>query len=151
MKVVDAKTRRWGAMLAILVVPLAGCEALAISALGAGASAGVSYNINGAAYRTFTAPEQRVKAAALASLKRMGGTVDSTEPAETGSLIKASMAERKIEIEIEPLSESATRVRAVAKRGWFVHDTATATEIITQTEKALGGAAKEPRSRAAGL
>jgi len=29
-------------------------------------------------------------------------------------------------------------VRAVAKRGMFLHDTATAAEVITQTERALG-------------
>jgi len=149
MKIVDASARRRAAILvAILVAPLAGCEALAISALGAGASAGVSYSINGAAYRTFTAPEQRVRNAALAGLKRMGGTVDATEQTDTGRLIKATMAERKIEVEIEPLSETATRVRAVAKRGWFTHDTATATEIIAQTEKSLG-VPKEPRAASA--
>src|SRR5215831_1631694 len=147
MKFLDASARRRALILAILVAPLAGCEALAISALGAGASAGVSYSINGAAYRTFTAPEQRVSGAALAGLKRMGGAVDSNELTESNSrLIKATMAGRKIEVEIEPLSDTATRMRAVAKNGWFTHDTATATEIIVQTEKSLGGSAREPRA-----
>jgi hypothetical protein len=145
MNIVDASTVRRLAALALVVAPLAGCEALAISALGAGASAGVSYSINGAAYRTFTAPEEKVRTAALAGLKRMGGTVESTELTDSGRLIKASMAERKIEVAIEPLSDTATRVRAVAKHGWFTHDTATATEIIAQTEKALAPV-KDPRA-----
>jgi len=34
---------------------LAGCETLALSAIGASASAGLSYTMNGAAYRTFIA------------------------------------------------------------------------------------------------
>ena len=149
---VDSSARRWAAVLAILVVPLAGCEALAISALGAGAGAGVSYSINGAAYRTFTASEQQVRTAALAGLKRMGGTVDSNELTESNSrLIKATMAGRKIEVEIEPLSETATRVRATAKRGWFTHDTATATEIIAQTERSLSPPAKPAARARAGL
>ncbi len=125
-------------LTALACASLAGCEALAISALGAGASAGISYTVNGAAYRTFTAPEARVKKAALAALKRMASEVHGTEKIETGLRINASMPERKIEIDIEPLSENVTRVRAVAHKGVFRHDTATATEIITQTEKLMG-------------
>lgn len=117
---------------------LAGCETLALSAIGASASAGLSYTMNGAAYRTFTAPETRVRAAAFTALKRMASPIESTEKTDEGELIKAAMPQRAIEVHIEPLSANATRVRAVAKRGMFMHDTATATEIITQTERALG-------------
>ncbi len=117
---------------------LAGCETLALSAIGASASAGLSYTMNGAAYRTFTAPETKVRAAAFTALKRMASPIEYTEKTDEGELIKAAMPQRTIEVHIEPLSANATRVRAVAKRGVFMHDTATATEIITQTERALG-------------
>jgi len=117
---------------------LAGCETLALSAIGASASAGLSYTMNGAAYRTFTASETKVRAAAFTALKRMASPIESTERTDEGELIKAAMPERSIEVRIESLSPNATRVRAVAKRGMFLHDTATAAEVITQTERALG-------------
>jgi hypothetical protein len=116
---------------------LTGCETLALSAIGASASAGLSYTMNGAAYRTFTAPESKVRTAAFTALKRMASPIESTEKTDEGELIKAVMPQRSIEVHIEPLSPNATRVRAVAKRGAFMHDTATAAEVITQTERAL--------------
>jgi hypothetical protein len=127
----------YAATAALACATLAGCETIAISALGAGASAGISYTINGEASRTFTASEARVKAAAFTALKRMASPIESTEKTDEGHLIKAVMPQRQIEVYIEPLSPNATRVRAVAKRGAFMHDRATATEVITQTERAL--------------
>lgn len=125
------------AAAALACAMLAGCETVALSALGASASAGLSYTLNGAAYRTFTAPEARVRAAAFTALKRMASPIESSEKTDEGELIKAAMPQRTIEVHIEPLSPNATRVRAVAKRGAFLHDTATAAEIISQTERAL--------------
>jgi uncharacterized protein DUF3568 len=125
------------ATAALACASLAGCETVALSALGASASAGLSYTMNGAAYRTFTAPETKVRAAAFTALKRMASPIESSEKTDEGELIKAVMPQRNIEVHIEPLSPNATRVRAVAKRGMFLHDTATASEIITQTERAL--------------
>jgi hypothetical protein len=127
----------YAAVAALACSVLAGCETLALSAIGASASAGLSYTMNGAAYRTFTAPETKVRAAAFTALKRMASPIDSSEKTDEGQVIKASMPHRSIEVHIEPLSPNATRVRAVAKRGAFLHDTATASEIITQTERAL--------------
>jgi uncharacterized protein DUF3568 len=125
------------AAAALACAMLAGCETVALSALGASASAGLSYTLNGAAYRTFTAPEARVRAAAFTALKRMASPIESSEKTDEGELIKAAMPQRTIEVHIEPLSPNATRVRAVAKRGAFLHDTATAAEVISQTERAL--------------
>jgi hypothetical protein len=125
------------AAAALACMVLGGCETIALSAIGASASAGLSYTMNGAAYRTFTASEARVRAAAFTALKRMASPIESTEKTDAGELIKAVMPQRHIEVHIEPLSPNATRVRAVAKRGAFLHDTATAAEVITQTERAL--------------
>jgi hypothetical protein len=125
------------AAAALACTVLGGCETIALSAIGASASAGLSYTMNGAAYRTFTASEARVRAAAFTALKRMASPIESTEKTDAGELIKAAMPQRHIEVHIEPLSPNATRVRAVAKRGAFLHDTATAAEVITQTERAL--------------
>ena len=51
------------------------------------------------------------------------------------------MPGRKIEIALESLSGNATRVRAVASLGFMRYDTATADEIIKQTEKSIIGLA----------
>lgn len=115
---------------------LAGCEAAAVTAFGIGASTGVQQTINGITYRTFTVPEPKVKGAALLALKHMGIKVTSTGNGESGELIRAKANDREIEVSFEALSSNTTRMRAVAKQGWF-YDSSTAYEIIIQTEKAL--------------
>lgn len=116
---------------------VAACEPLSITAFGVGASAGVAHTLGGITYRTFTAPMPRVRAAALTALQRMGIKVASSSRLEAAEVIKANAGAREIEIELEPLSPNATRMRTVARKGLF-YDSATATEIILQTEKALG-------------
>ncbi|MBS0337273.1 MAG: DUF3568 family protein [Proteobacteria bacterium] len=127
-------------LVALAVSLLCGCEPLALTAFGVGASAGVQHTLSGVTYRTFTAPSPRVKAAALSALGRMGIKVDSTEKMAGGELIKASTPDRQIEVEIERISANTTRLRAVAKQPGLLYDSATATEIILQTEKILGSA-----------
>lgn len=123
--------------IACLSVVLAGCAPLALTAFGVGASAGVSHTLNGVTYRTFTAPRSRVHVAAMAALKRMGIKVESAETTDSGELIKGSATGRQIEIELENISFNTTRMRAVAKNGTLLYDSATATEIILQTERLL--------------
>lgn len=128
------------ALVALVASLLCGCEPMALTAFGVGASAGVQHTLSGVTYRTFTAPSPRVKAAALNALSRMGIKVDSTEKMAGGELIKASTPERRIEIEIERISANTTRLRAVAKQPGLLYDSATATEILLQTERILGNA-----------
>lgn len=122
---------------------LAGCEPLSITAFGVGASAGVTHSMGGITYRTFTAPLPKVKGATLTALNRMGIKVASSSKAEGSELIKANAAGREIEIQLEPLTPNTTRMRTVARNGWFF-DSATATEIILQTERAMGNGKGEP-------
>ena len=119
------------------MLPLTGCEALALSLLGSGASSALRYTFDGVTYRTFTWPAPVVKQSTLAALERMGITHESTSPFEHGEIIVAHTATRAIEIEVEPISERATRVRIAAKNGGFWYDNATATEIVAQTERLL--------------
>ncbi len=123
--------------IACLSVVLAGCAPLALTAFGVGASAGVSHTLNGVTYRTFTAPPSRVRVATLAALKRMGIKVESAETTDSGELIRGSATGRQIEIELEKISVNTTRMRAIAKNGTLLYDSATATEIILQTERLL--------------
>jgi hypothetical protein len=116
---------------------LAACQPLVLSLAGAGASAAVGHGLNGVTYRTFTAPLREVKQAALQALERMGIARESSDESVNGELIVARTDNRDIEIELEPISAKATRVRITAKNGGVFYDSSTATEIILQTEKLL--------------
>ena len=116
---------------------LTGCDPISLTALGVGAAAGVQHTLTGIAYKTFTAPMPKVRTAVKTALSNMDIRVGATEKIENGERIKARAADRDIEIELEALSSRTTRVRSTARSGLFM-DSATATEIILQTEKALG-------------
>jgi len=118
-------------------LPLAACEPVAIALLGAGASTAIRYNLEGVAARTFTAPVDVVKAASLAALERMGLTLDSSSRFDTGETLFARAENRDIEVEIEPITKQATRLRVTAKGGSFFYDNATAIELVQQTGKVL--------------
>ena len=129
-------------ILCLFAFSLAGCEPLALSIVGAGAGAALRYTVDGVAYRTFTASAAEVKQASLAALERMGIAFQSFDRFEHGELIYARAENRAIEIEIEPISARATRMRIAAKNGSFFYDNATANEIVAQTERLLESAAR---------
>jgi len=72
----------------------------------------------------------------MTALQRMSIKVSSTSKVEGSEVIKATANNREIEVQLEPLTANTTRMRVAAKNGLF-YDSATATEIILQTEKAL--------------
>jgi hypothetical protein len=78
-----------------------------------------------------------VKGASLAALQRMGLGLEGTESLETSELIRARSANRNIEIELEPITEQLTRMRITARSTSLLYDTATAQELVQQTEKML--------------
>lgn len=117
---------------------LSGCVPLAITGAGVGASAGITHTMGGITYRTFTAPLPKVKTATMAALNKMGINGIKQSKEEGNDVILANASGREIEIQLERLSPNTTRMRTVARSGFF-YDSATATEIIIQTEKALNG------------
>lgn len=123
-------------VLGALCVSLSACAPLALTALGVGASTGVSHTLSGISYRTFSESMPRVKGASLKALQHMQIKVASTGKIDNGTSIKANAADREINIELEALSPNTTRVRVTATSGFF-RDSATATEIIMQTERFL--------------
>ena len=129
-------------LLCLCLAGLNGCQPLALSMLGAGAGEAFRYTQTGVAYRTFTASAAEVKHASLEALERMGIAFESFDRFEHGELIYARAENRAIEIEIEPISARATRMRIAAKNGGFLYDTATASEIVAQTERVLASAAR---------
>jgi hypothetical protein len=129
-------------VLLLSLLPLAGCETIALSMLGVGAGAALRHTIDGVTYRTFTAPAPLVRQASLAALERMGIRVLSTDTFEGGEVVYADSETRAIELELEPVSPRATRVRVAAKNGGFFYDSATALEIVAQTERFLHDSAR---------
>ncbi len=126
----------WAAALVALVAISGGCAPLAITAAGIGGSTAVSHVLGGMTYRTFSEPLPKVKGATMTALNRMQIKVEGAQKSGTGEVIKAEASGREIEIELESLTPNTTRMRAVAKNG-MVYDSATATEIIIQTETVL--------------
>ena len=126
------------AVLAAAVL-LAGCQSLALSMAGAGATAAIGATLAGVSYRTFTAPLPAVKSAALAALDNMGMTPQSFGRFDAGEIISARAAGVTVEIELEALTARATRMRVSTRDGGIFYDAATAGEIVAQTQKVLEG------------
>jgi len=102
-----------------------------------GAAAGVSHTLGGIVYKTFTEPMPKVKRATLTALKRMDIAVESIQANQEGEVIKAKASNRTIEVQLESLTPKTTRIRVTADSDGFFKDSATATEIILQTERVL--------------
>jgi len=126
-------------LLAVLALcPLLGaCETAALAVLGGGISTVLRYNLDGIAARTFTAPAGMVKSASLAAAERMGLAIDATDTIDTGEVIRVRAPNRDIEIELEPITQHATRVRITARGSSLFYDNSTAVELVQQTEKML--------------
>ena len=95
-----------------------------------------AHTLNGYAYRICSASSGATELAAVSALNQMKIKVDSVRKEGRRNVIEASMGERDVEITLETLSPSRTRMRAVVRQG-PVYDSTTATEIIVQTEKNL--------------
>jgi len=63
---------------------------------------------------------------------------DSVQNKSNIRYVMAKTTERKIEIQLEPISPNATRMRVVAKGSGLFYDASTAEEIIQQTKISLG-------------
>src|SRR2546425_9716291 len=133
--------RSFGAIAVVIAgCPVAtGCIPVAVTAAGVGMASGVSHTLGGIVYKTFAAPQTKVQRATVAALRKMQVKVTETKREDNKELVTARAADRDIEIEIEALTPNTTRVTVTAtKSGGIIRDSATATEIILQTEKLVG-------------
>lgn len=132
--------RRAGLVTAMLITAalVSGCETLSLAALGIGGSAAVNHKMSGTPSRTFTASLPKVRNASMGALKRMGIKADGPKKIDNGEIISARAGSREIEVELESLTGNTTQMRVVARDGGLFYDSATASEIIVQTEKSLG-------------
>lgn len=127
------------ASAAACALGLGGCVPVALTALGVGMATGVSHQLGGMVYKTFTAPQAQVKQASIGALHRMQIKVVKAKRDGSTETITAKAADREIEIELEALTPATTRMMVTAtKDGGILRDSATATEIILQTERYFG-------------
>jgi hypothetical protein len=127
------------AVLVLLAIPCAGCAPVALTAMGVGMSTGVSHQLGGIVYKTFTSPQGNVEKATYGALNRM--QIKVTEAKRDGStkVIRARAGDRDVEVELESLTPNTTRMTVTARKdAGLLRDGATATEIILQTEKFVG-------------
>ncbi|HXS53560.1 MAG TPA: DUF3568 family protein [Usitatibacter sp.] len=125
--------------VAVFGLGLGGCVPVALTALGVGMATGVSHELGGMVYKTFTAPQAQVKQASFGALHRMQIKVVKARHDGSTETITAKAADREIEIELEALTPATTRMMVTAtKDGGVLRDSATATEIILQTERYVG-------------
>ena len=116
-----------------------GCASIGVTLAGLGAGVGMNHYTNNVTSRTFTEPLADVREAAQAALKRMAIPVANTVESGTATMITAKAGGREIEIELEPITANTTRMQSIARReGSLFLDSATAGEIIAQTERILG-------------
>jgi predicted RecA/RadA family phage recombinase len=136
---VKAVRRILMALACAATIPLGGCVAVALTALGVGMATGVSHTLGGIVYKTFSLPQARVKKAALAALVRMQVNVLKVTKDGATEVILAKAGDREVEVELEALTGSTTRMSVTVKKdGGLLRDSATATEIILQTERLAG-------------
>ncbi len=122
-------------LILFAVVSLPGCAAVALTAGGVAGSAGVNHTLGGIVYKTFNAPVKDVRQAAIRSLGDMEIKVNQDEVADFGWQIFAEAYKRTIDIRLERLTPSTTRMRVVTSENAFIKDAATSTEIILQTSR----------------
>lgn len=121
----------------LFMIPLSGCDPISLTAASMGAGVGISHTLGGIVYKTFTAPIKTVEEGSVVAMGDMGVKVVSRKTNEEGErVINASAKDRDIEILLEPLTPRTTRVRVIASNG-LLKDSATATEILYQTERVL--------------
>lgn len=126
-------------LLAVSSLNLGGCVAVGLTALGVGMATGVSHQLNGMVYKTFTTPQAQVKTATLGAFHRMQVRVVDSKRNGSTLTITARAGDRDIEVELEALTPNTTRMMVTAKKdGGILRDGATATEVILQTEKIVG-------------
>lgn len=142
----EVKKRFLRAFGALCLIFLTGCELLPLATSPAvivsGAGGGVAYTFTNIAYKTVSFPSDRVEASLKRALKKMGIKEVERKSSDGVVTVKAKTVKLNIDIDLERVTPKTTRIRVDAREGLVLKDKATATEIITQTEKDLEESAK---------
>lgn len=129
---------------------LCGCAAApvtllpaAVPAIIAGAGGGITYTFTNIAYRTITRAPEEIERATLRAMEKMSVRVRSVRHREYDTEIFASTRKLSIQINLERMTPTLTRMKVNAKKGLIFKDKNTAFEIIYQTEFFLAEADAE--------
>ncbi len=125
--------------VAVLILGLSGCAEVPLipaAAVSSGA-AGVNYSFTNIAYKTISYPLADVETALNKALKKMDIKETKTSKEEGKVSISAVAGALDIYIDLEKITPTVTKIEVNAKKGVFLKDKSTATEIIVQTEKNL--------------
>ena len=95
---------------ALLALP--GCAAVALTAGGLAAGAGVNHTLNGIAYKTFNNSLDEMRGASLVTLAQMDMEVVMDEQTEEGWEINATASEREIDIVQDALARNDVEINA---------------------------------------
>ena len=129
-------------LVLLATIALQGCVAgLPLAAFsivaGAASSAGMGHTLDSITYKTFSVPLEGLSRATVMTLDRLDMPVMEVENTDEGQSITAMAGERTVEIELDRMTATATRMRVVVKKNILIRDRATATEIILQTDRTL--------------
>lgn len=126
-------------LMSAALLPMGGCVAVGLTALGVGMATGVSHTLSGIVYKTFAEPQTKVRKATMVTLARMQVKLVKTTRDKETEYIFAKAGDRDVEVELEALTGNTTRMAVTVKKdGGLLRDGATATEIILQTERSMG-------------
>ncbi len=124
-------------ILILLAAAATACDPVTLTAASLGAGVGISHTLGGIVYKTFTAPLKTVEESSVVAMRDMGVKIVSRATNKEGErVINATAKDREIEVVLEPLTPRTTRMRVIASNG-LLKDSATATEIMLQTERVL--------------
>jgi hypothetical protein len=145
------------ATITMIVVGAGGCAAVGLTGAAVGASAfsagagaaiqaGKEYTRGGVVYRTFSLSLPELRLAVSDALERMELAVIRDEADGVDRQISVHARDREIDVRLEPVTRTVTRLRLVVAEGRFRKDRATATEIVEQTERAVDERIAETRA-----
>ncbi len=126
--------------LLCLVLALSGCATVGLAVPAAAVSsgaAGVNYSFTNNAYKTISYPVAEVEAALNKALKKMDIKETKREKEEGKVSVAGITSTLHIDIDLTKITPTVTNIEVKAKKGLFLKDKATATEIIVQIEKNL--------------
>ncbi len=114
-----------------------GCVHTVVVGILTGCGELFKYNMNNIAYRTFTESHYNTTVASTQAMKKMQLQIRQIDTYEKRTDIYATAPELKIEVGIERITETTTRVSVNTYKGVLIKDKATADEILSQIESFL--------------
>ena len=123
--------------LLCLTMALSGCAMMgfAVPAAVSGCALDVNYTFTNIAYKTICYPFTDVEVALSEVLQKMNIKEKERKSEDSKISVLAIAGNRDIYIDLEKVTPTVTSMTVDAKKGVFLKDKATATEIIVQTEK----------------